>query len=396
MSQCCRFAVVGRLIPLIPRAHVATKPVWLCHSGVMTFGFLKSEVQPVTMPAPSSPLLTRRAALASATAALGSLMSGCLGIDGGLGSSFTAKAASRSGLRDEPSLLVMTTRKMAPEKSAVKGVDSPFFTADRGKGLIFAKAELAPPSDSNFASRMASGESASWSVQRLQRLVSQGAASAMAQAASGRDVLIYVHGYNETFETAASGAANLADGINFQGQSALFAWPSGGGLIAYAYDRESALWSRDGFMDMLKALSANPAVGRVHIVAHSMGAFLTLESLRQLKTGAGDAAIGKIGAVVMASPDIDIDQFESAVTRLPGLAERITVISATNDRALAVSARIAGGVSRAGSSERSRLEALGVRVADASDHGWGLVRHDLFLSNEDVRSVIARAISRAA
>lgn len=349
-----------------------------------------------TLPAPPSLHITRRAAMAGLTAAMGGALGGCLGIDVGLESTFAAKAASRSPLKDDPSLFVATTRKIVAEKSAGAGVARPFFTADRGRELVFAKAQLAPPSDANFASRIATGESAGWTVQRLQRLVTSGAASAMAQAASGRDMLIYVHGYNETFETAASGAANLADGINFQGQSALFAWPSGGGLMAYAYDRESALWSRDGFIDMLKALGANPAVGRVHLVAHSMGAFLTLESLRQLKSGNGDPAIGKIGAVVLASPDIDIDQFESAVTRLPGMAERITVISATNDRALAVSARLAGGITRAGSSERGRLEALGVRVADASDHGWGLVRHDLFLSNDDVRSVIARAIARAA
>jgi esterase/lipase superfamily enzyme len=127
-----------------------------------------------------------------------------------------------------------------------------------------------------------------------------------------------------------------------------------------------------------------------------MGAFLTIESLRQLKSGSGDPALGKIGALVLASPDIDIDQFENAVKRMPQLASRITVISATNDRALAVSARLAGGVSRAGSSERARLEAIGVRVADASDHGWGLLRHDLFLTNDEVRGVIARAIARAA
>lgn len=337
----------------------------------------------------SSPHVTRRAALASVATFMGAGLGGCLGTDTRPEASFQARGASRAPLMDEPTLLVATTRKPAGD-----GTAAPFFTADRGRGLVFAKAQLAPPSEANIARRIASGESASWNVGSIPRVVSGGAANAMAQAASGQDVLVYVHGYNETFETAARSAANLSEGVRFQGQTALFAWPSGGGLIAYAYDRESALWSRDAFLDMIKALGANPAVGRVHVVAHSMGAFLTLESLRQLGSGAGDAALGKIGALVLASPDIDMDQFEGTVTRLPQLARRITVISATNDRALAVSSRLAGGVGRAGSSERARLEALGVRVADASDHGWGLVRHDLFLSNEDVRAVIARAIAR--
>jgi hypothetical protein len=35
---------------------------------------------------------------------------------------------------------------------------------------------------------------------------------------------------------------------------------------------------------------------------------------------------------------------------------------------------------------------LGLRVIDASQEGWGIVNHDLFLSNSHVRQVIRRAI----
>ena len=70
------------------------------------------------------------------------------------------------------------------------------------------------------------------------------------------------------------------------------------------------------------------------------------------------------------------------------------MISSTNDRALAMSSRIAGGIVRAGAADRDRLEALGVRVADASEYGGGLINHDLFLSNPEVQGVVKRAISR--
>jgi esterase/lipase superfamily enzyme len=62
-------------------------------------------------------------------------------------------------------------------------------------------------------------------------------------------------------------------------------------------------------------------------------------------------------------------------------ARKITVISSTNDRALQMSSQIAGGAVRAVRAERGRLEALGVRVADASEFAGGLINHDLFLSN---------------
>ena len=318
---------------------------------------------------------------------LGLALTSCFGLDSALQTGSTG--AGRSALRDEPTLLVAALRRPAGDARV-----APFFTADRGAGLVFASARLAPPAASSLAGSLVSGSS-QWSVRTIERLATAEAGRALAAAASGRDLLLYVHGYAETFESAAAGAAGLADAIGFQGRVALFSWPSGGRLISYAYDRESALWSRDGLAEVLRAMAANPAAGKVHIIAHSMGAFLTLESLRQLGAAGGDQTLARIGAVVLASPDIDIDQFEAALKREPALASHITIISATNDRALAVSARLAGGITRVGASERDRLVALGVRVADASEFGWGVLRHDLFYSNADVRAVIARAIARA-
>jgi esterase/lipase superfamily enzyme len=69
----------------------------------------------------------------------------------------------------------------------------------------------------------------------------------LAQAGGGPDVLIYVHGFKQTFETAALDAAHLSDGIKFRGRTMVFSWPSKAGLFDYAYDRESAMWSRDDF-----------------------------------------------------------------------------------------------------------------------------------------------------
>jgi esterase/lipase superfamily enzyme len=213
-----------------------------------------------------------------------------------------------------------------------------------------------------------------------------------AQASHGRDLLIYVHGYNQTFEAAALDAARLSDGIVFRGDTLMFSWPSRAGLLDYAFDRESAMWSRDALERVLDRLMANPGGGRIHIVAHSLGTMLTMESLRQLYAHHGEAAGERIGAVVFAAPDIDMDVFSSSLPRIGTLARRITVIAASNDLALAVSRRIAGGIARVGDAEKAELERLGVRVIDASQEGWGIVNHDLFLSNAEVRQVIRRAI----
>ena len=127
-----------------------------------------------------------------------------------------------------------------------------------------------------------------------------------------------------------------------------------------------------------------------------MGTTVTLESLRQLYTRDGDTVVDKIGAVVFASPDIDMDVFSSAINRIGPLARKITVITATNDRALALSGRIAGGMTRVGAAEKAAIERLGGRVIDASEAGSGVINHDLFLSNAEVQRVIRRSIDTAA
>jgi esterase/lipase superfamily enzyme len=278
-----------------------------------------------------------------------------------------------------PTLLVATTRK------PINGARSkPWFGTERASRMTAARARLTPPDGGRFS--LASVGLADWHLDAIETVPQ--VADLFGQTTGARDVLVYVHGFNQTFEMAALDAARLADGIRFRGESMVFSWPSKAKLFDYGYDRESAMWSRDALEQVLERLVLNPNVGRVHIVAHSIGTMLTMESLRQLYARHGSAAGQRIGAVVFAAPDIDMDVFSSSVERIGPLAPRITVITATNDRALAVSGWIAGGITRVGATEKARLERLGLRVIDASQQGWGIINHDLFLSNSNIRQVI--------
>ena len=51
---------------------------------------------------------------------------------------------------------------------------------------------------------------------------------------------------------------------------------------------------------------------------------------------------------------------------------------------------------RCAASEKAAIERLGVRVIDASESGWGIINHDLFLSNAEVQKVIRRSIDTSA
>jgi len=340
--------------------------------------------------APTRRSLVRLAALMG-VAGLAPGLSGCIA-DGLATGTVGGAPESQSALDVSPVLLVATTRR-----AVGGGTRAPYFGSERGRGLSFAEVRMASP-DRSLIGKVSSVVTGDWGIRSVEQVETGAAAAAAAftQAAFGRDVLIYVHGYRESFESAALSAAMLSDGIRFRGASGLFTWPSAAATFDYGYDRESALWSRDAFEDLLKALAASPSGGRIHIVAHSMGTLLTLETLRMLRAEAGEGAVARIGAVVLAAPDIDIDLFTNGVERLGPDVHKITVISSTNDRALELSGALAGGVVRAGAADRERLEALGVRVADASEYGGGgLIGHDLFLSNKDVQGVVKRAIARA-
>jgi esterase/lipase superfamily enzyme len=292
----------------------------------------------------------------------------------------------RPGVERDPTLLIATTRLPVGDP-----IQKPWFSGQRAQGLIYTKAQLSRP-DRSLTARVTL--STDWTIASVEPVQRDNAAQAFAQAALGQDTLLYIHGFRESFESAAVNTAQLSDGIRFSGATALFTWPSAGSTFSYVSDRESAMWSRDALEDLLTAVAQTPSGGKIHIVAHSMGTLLTLETLRMLRGSGGEAAMSRIGAVVLAAPDVDFDLFSRTIERLGPDAKKITVISATNDRALAVSSRLAGGVVRAGAAERDRLEELGVRVADASEFAGGLINHDLFLSNKEVQQVVKRAIER--
>ena len=90
----------------------------------------------------------------------------------------------------------------------------------------------------------------------------------------------------------------------------LFTWASRGKLGAYVYDTNSATAARDDLEHTLRLLLASDA-DQVNILAHSMGNWVTVEALRQIKISGDLRHVDKIGFVVLAAPDIDLDVFKS-------------------------------------------------------------------------------------
>jgi esterase/lipase superfamily enzyme len=147
--------------------------------------------------------------------------------------------------------------------------------------------------------------------------------------------LVFVHGFNNSFDCAVRRAAQLSHDLGFDGPMFVFSWPSREQLWGYEDDRERAQNSSEMLAQFLESVVAETRARRIHIIAHSMGNYALNDAFRTM-----DAGVLKklnLGEIVMASPDLDIDQFKQAQRKLSPLGAAATIYAASSDRALSIS-----------------------------------------------------------
>lgn len=154
--------------------------------------------------------------------------------------------------------------------------------------------------------------------------------------------LLFVHGFNTPFSKAAMTAAQLSYDISFNGVTALYAWPSKTSVSErnYLRARANAEVSAAGLQQFLLELCKNDALEKIHLVAHSMGGYVTLNALA--KYIGPKSSFSKLGQVVLAAPDIDSDQFLAEYEALIRLANRSTLYTSRKDKAMQASHFIQG------------------------------------------------------
>lgn len=204
-----------------------------------------------------------------------------------------------------------------------------------------------------------------------------------------RHITLYVHGYNTGFATSVLRAAQVAEDYRLKGPVVLFSWPSAERTTHYIYDRDSALYSRDQFAQTLRALAKTQAT-EINVMAHSMGGFLVMEGLSRLALRGDRATLGKISAVVLAEPDIDLDVFRTQVAGIDLRRLGLVVLVSERDRILQISSFVAGGTPRLGEPDNlETLRRMGVIVVDLSnfsDGTWG--EHGAFQRSPELLEMI--------
>lgn len=232
--------------------------------------------------------------------------------------------------------------------------------------------------------------------------------------ARSHDVLVYIHGYNVSWNDAVGSALALQEMLNRDTEQktvvVLFTWPSDGKalpFVSYKSDRADARGSggavgrallklRD-FLAKLHHGHDDLCDQELHLLCHSMGNYVLENALARLGQFSPGSAMPRLFEhVFLCSPDVDDEVLEPGkpMGRLHEITRNVTTYFNTGDAALHISDYTKGNPDRLGTSGSARPSQVHNKVhqVDCSEIVSGLVEHSYYLTgrpNHDIRDSIA-------
>jgi len=183
-----------------------------------------------------------------------------------------------------------------------------------------------------------------------------------------KSAILFIHGYNTSFEEAAWRTAQITYDLPFYGISGFFSWPSTAKALDYLGDQERARASESA-LGMLIDQLLETGVSKLHFIAHSMGNMILTETLCSIiQKPSVKSKLSVFNQIILAAPDIDVDVFKNTI--LPGfksVGSRRTIYASDNDHALILSKTIRGGRPRIGDAGEQIFMDKNVDTIDASN-----------------------------
>lgn len=185
------------------------------------------------------------------------------------------------------------------------------------------------------------------STETMRKIVAQ-----RLKSTNQKDVILYIHGFNVSFENAILGLNDIWHFSGRQGVPIAYSWPSGSGnIFGYFTDRESGEFTVYHLKETLRILSAMPEVENIHILAHSRGTDITTTALRELvietrASGKNPRTVLKVENLILAAPDLDygvVTQRLIAEKFGPAFGQ-ITIYMNEDDSALGISQMLMKGI----------------------------------------------------
>ena len=290
-----------------------------------------------------------------------------------------AGCAPRGELVYYPEAAAVGARETVIVSTARAPVEGPpYFSRDRRTPPSFARFEISvppdrPPGAITFGREGPADPRRQFLMLAAERLPDVAAFRSAINAALAADpdtadeAALFVHGFNVNFAEAVLRQAQMQHDLDRHDVAVLFSWPSAASARQYLYDRESALFSRGALEETIAALAATDA-RQFNIVAHSMGAFLAMDTFAQMSRLGYDEVIEKINVIILFSPDIEVDVFKEQARPVLERGVPIIVFSSRRDQALWLSALIRGEQDRLGSVRSdAELDGLPVTVYDITE-----------------------------
>lgn len=154
---------------------------------------------------------------------------------------------------------------------------------------------------------------------------------------SERDAVIFVHGYNVSFENAAVRAAQIGFDLSVKGAMAFFSWPSQGALKGYSADEATIEASEPFIAEFIEDFVARSGAEKVHIIAHSMGNRGVLRAVDRIANKAQRHTGVLIGQIILAAADVDADTFRDLCGAYGRVSRRTTLYVSSRDLAIEAS-----------------------------------------------------------
>ncbi|MBV9972283.1 MAG: alpha/beta hydrolase [Candidatus Eremiobacteraeota bacterium] len=155
-------------------------------------------------------------------------------------------------------------------------------------------------------------------------------------------LLIYVHGFNNTFQAALQDAIMFDRFVNDGGIVVFFSWPSKGTLQKYLDDETQATWSAPHFSFILKSILDSMNGRTTDVISHSLGSRLIAQALfeESLRHHAGDPT--RVQQVIFHAADIDRDTLEQYIEAFASTVGHVTMYTSSHDLAMMLSERLHG------------------------------------------------------
>ncbi|MBR0847661.1 alpha/beta hydrolase [Bradyrhizobium diazoefficiens] len=152
-----------------------------------------------------------------------------------------------------------------------------------------------------------------------------------------RDAVVYIHGYNVTFEGAAIRAAQIGADLAVRGCMAFFSWPSRGEISHYVADTSAIETSVADITNFITDFAQRSGAEKIHLIVHSMGNRAVLQAVNAIASTAAERTGTTFDQVILAAADIGLVRYRQLYKACSLVARRTTLYVSPMDLALRAS-----------------------------------------------------------